>query len=267
MSFGDLWEPRPLFPTIEDMSTAIVRMYTSDGFVVAAEGRKYNLESKIVVSDSVQKIFPIDEAGKRLVYTISGTVELTPKGSPDDVVFDCAGAIREAVRSLATSTFKSLWHYGEALSKLLATLPDHAQRVLIGDEPPTIISFDGYYKGRAKQLHVKLFYDGQEPQVCVDPLHHGYPIGCSSFPVLVSLLTGTHANLLQAYRDPFAGFRYEAVTFAQAINVARNIVAAQCDPEALQIDPACIAMGGHVHVCTITPDAFRWIIEPLKGTV
>jgi hypothetical protein len=264
MSFGDLWEPRPLFPSIDTMSTAIVRIYTPDGFVIAAEGRKYNLETKTVLSGSVQKIFPIEDAGKRLAYTISGTVELTPKGS-SEVVFDCARAIHHAIEALATSNFKSLWHYGEAISKLLAALPEQAHHVLIGDEPPTIISLAGYYKGRPKEVEVKMFYDGQDPKVSVDSPRRGYPVGCGSFDVLVALLTGTRTELLQAYRTPFVDFHYETVTFPQSIEVAKNAVAAQCDPEALQLDPMCIAMGGHIHLCTITPDAFRWVIEPLKA--
>jgi hypothetical protein len=158
MSYGDLWKPRPLFPSIEPMSTAIVRIYTSEGFVIAAEGRKFDDQKRIVVSDVVQKIFPLCEGATTLAYTIGGTVELTPKGS-SEIVYDRASVVHKAIRNLTPSKIKSLWHFGEALSKAVGDLPDQAKSVLLGTEPELIVSFDGYYNGRAKRAHVKLFYD------------------------------------------------------------------------------------------------------------
>jgi hypothetical protein len=262
MSFGDLYEARPLFPNPEDVSTAIVRIYTPGGFVVAAEGRKYEYEKKIVVSDISQKIFPIEEGETRLAYTIGGTVQLTTPN--DEVVYDITAAIHSAIDQLVPSEIKSLWHYGEALSKAIQELPPEAVSVVIGTEVPTMISFDGYYKGKPKRATVRMFYDGQEPEVSVDRLRVGYPLGSGSMAVIVALLTGGRPELLASYRSSFAEFQYENVTLSQAIEVAKSMVAAQCDPEALKLDPMCIAMGGHIHLCTVTPDAFRWIIEPAK---
>jgi len=55
------------------MSTAIVRTYTSDGFVIAADGRVRGAEDGCVISDTVQKIFPIGGSTPYfLAYSISG---------------------------------------------------------------------------------------------------------------------------------------------------------------------------------------------------
>jgi hypothetical protein len=257
VSIGDLYAAELIAPPCIDMSTSIVRIYTPEGFVIAADGRNYDLETKRKVSDSVQKIFPIEQPGRRLAYAISGTAELTPQGSTE-IVFDVLAAIHASVETLAEETPRSLWHYAQALSERLVELPEHAQRVLSGNEAPTIIFFDGYYDGRPKRAHVALFYDGQVPEVSIDELHPGHPIGVGSNEIIQVL--ADKDGTLAKYRAPAMDVRPENRTLSDAIDVARSWTAAHCGPEAESISPLCVAIGGEVRMCTLTFRAgVQWI--------
>ena len=97
-----------IFPPLLQMSTSIVRIYTPEGFVIAADGRNYNADTKTVVSDSVQKIFPIEQMGGRLAYTLTGTCEITPRHS-NEVTFDLLPWIHEAIRVTAGAFGKCTW--------------------------------------------------------------------------------------------------------------------------------------------------------------
>jgi len=81
------------------MSTAIVRTYTPEGFVIAADGRVRN-EDGNVVRDQAQKIFPIGGNNIRyLAYSISGTAGI-PSRDATEVAFDfgLSAGIRENIQ-------------------------------------------------------------------------------------------------------------------------------------------------------------------------
>lgn len=262
MSNGDLFELDWITAPCLDMSTSIVSIYTSEGFVIAADGRNYNIETKRKISDSVKKIFPVEQRERRLVYALSGTSELIPKGATD-VVFDVVAQIENAVQGLSDDTFKSLWHYAEALSKVLTDLPKQAREAIQENDPPTIIWFNGYYDGRPKRVDVKMFYDGQVPEISTPGLHHGRQYGCGSSKVLDALADNN--SVLSRYRTPSLGLGYDQRTLADAIDVARSWMSAHCGPEAEGIDPICATIGGDVLMGSLTfADGFHWIpYEPV----
>src|ERR1039457_7383111 len=70
--YDDLGEECPSGPTCIPMSTAIARIWTSDGFVVAADGRQTNSLTREVMTDSAQKIFPVEHPHRKLAYAIAG---------------------------------------------------------------------------------------------------------------------------------------------------------------------------------------------------
>jgi hypothetical protein len=255
---GDLYEFDVICPYCLDMSTSIVRIYTNEGFVIAADGRNYSLETKMVVDDTVQKIFPIAQSGRSLAYSISGTSELTVEKSAE-VVFDTISAIHEAVRQLSERTFKSLWHYSAALSEVIADLPEHAKQAVIGNEPATLIYLDGYYDGRPKRAFIEIFYDGQAPEVSTEKLRPGYTIGLGSSEI-VERLANNSDSALAKYFTPTWTVPYELRSLSDAVDLAKSWMAAHCGPEAESIDPKCAAIGGQVLICTLTPkDGFHWV--------
>ena len=130
---------------------------------------------------------------------------------------------------------------------------------MLGDEQPTIIFFDGYFDGRAKRAHIKIFYDGQVPEVSTEELFPGVPIGVGSSEVNETLKDTN--GVLAKYRTRSLDLREnERTTLEHAIDAARSWISAQCSPEAQEIDPRCVSMGGQVLMATITfRDGLRWV--------
>jgi len=62
------------------MPTAIVRVYTNEGFVIAADGRNLNSEAQPgtdpIITDEAQKIFPAQHHKASLAYAIAGVAGL-----------------------------------------------------------------------------------------------------------------------------------------------------------------------------------------------
>src|SRR5262249_6568102 len=59
------------------MPTAIARVYTNEGFVIAADGRSFNHKTQEPHNENTQKIFPIQvSADIQLAYSIAGFVEI-----------------------------------------------------------------------------------------------------------------------------------------------------------------------------------------------
>jgi hypothetical protein len=251
MANGDLYEVDIICPYCLDMSTSIVRIYTTEGFVIAADGRNYSLETKQIVSDTVQKIFPVEQPGRRLAYSISGTSELTPENS-STVIFDILNAIHEGVESLRDRTLKSLWHYCDALAEVVSDLPQYAESAVIGNEPPTIIYFDGYYDGRPKRACVKLFFDGQVPEISTEELRLGYTIGLGSEEIVKRLAFNSDAALAKYYTPEWA-IPYPLRTLEDAVELSKSWMAAHCGPEAKSIYDKSMAIGGQVLIGTLTP--------------
>ena len=57
------------------MSTAIIRIYTREGFVIAADGLRRKINSKNPVATAAQKIFPTSSRWGTLAFAFAGTTE------------------------------------------------------------------------------------------------------------------------------------------------------------------------------------------------
>jgi hypothetical protein len=247
------------------MATAIVSIYTPDGFVIAADGLDLDWDTKKRMRESVQKIYPIKQDGRELAYCFTGTDRITPKGQLTDVKFDFITASLNATEALAGRTLGTLRDYAEELKNALWPFPSEALQALATyDSPPqeTIVFIEGYYQGRPKRARIKFFHDGeQEPEVDRADLCSGRMLGVAPMPVLKVLDSGQGSGPLSSYRTKLS----EIQTMAGSIKAAKKIVEALCDPEARSIDQRCIAIGGHIHMCKITKQSgFEWIITPLE---
>jgi hypothetical protein len=246
------------------MSTAIARIYTPDGFVVAADGRAYNSDKQKVVSDSVQKIFCINQPSRVLMaYTLAGNVGLAREDS--EVIFDFVTETAKAVETLSPRIPKTVWHYAKTLSDALLQPLALARKALKREtegEPETWIFLDGYYDGRPKRAHIK-FDNQQVPEVGTEPeLYSGQVLGYGSQEIF--RLMASDDPRLEAYRTPPRS--YDSIRLPEAVEIAKQNVRAHGDPEALKIDPKCAAMGGRTLIATITYDGFKWVpgCEPLQ---
>lgn len=249
---GYFYEPDEILDSCIDMPTSIVRIYTPEGFVVAADGREYDPKSKKVLSNSFRKIFTVEEAGRRLTYALSGTNKITLHDSTE---IDMVPAIHAAVAALTDKKLRGLEDYAKALTEGLGDLPKRDK------EKPTIVYLDGYYNGQADRVHIKIFHDeDKKPKSYLDSLDPGHTIGCGSNIIFDALRSNSDSRLAQ-YRSSAWDVRRDARTLQNAIDIAKSWMDAHCGPEALGIDPQnCVAIGGIAHMCIVRPNAeFKWM--------
>ncbi len=263
------------------MPTAIVRAYTSEGFLIAADGRARDEHGK-KLSDSRQKIFPITDSNRALSCVIYGVPRITHPTDETRVIVDLVSEASSAIKSLSNSKASNLRSYTLKFSRLLHKVLLDAGKNNKGirlyptmnhyaEEPGThVISyvfFDGYYKNNPGRVNAVFFHRDQRlhaPNLDRQPLQEGYRIDGSAL-VADALLRPDFDERLSAYRTP-AMEKPKDFTLAEAAEVATNYIRA-CDSDVgREIDPVvCPGIGGHTHIATITPtDGFKWLIPPLE---
>jgi hypothetical protein len=234
------------------MSTAIARMVTTEGLVIAADCRKFDREKNVVVSESAQKIFPV--MAKKLAYILSGTTVIT-RAYTDEVIFDFVSETAKAVGALPE-------HLNDVrqCASALKTVLRRALLLAIGEIPgwwrclaenQTIISVDGHSGGDLELREV--VFDYQPDDFCHGRDKGGW-IGSQS---IINVLYDRTDPRLEAYKlSPGT-----PSTLLEGVSAAKKYILAYSDPEAREIDPkTCAAVGSRLHIATITQaDGFRWV--------
>jgi hypothetical protein len=241
------------------MSTAIARIDTPEGFVIAADCRAFDYLKGVVSSDSVQKIFPVPN--RRLAYTLAGPTIVT-RGEPDEIVFDFVEEAKKALQRLPKN-LNNVDEFAEAVGSVLYRSLALANNLdtsnwleYLAEGKPTMISLDGYYDSEvAVQLELVFNY---RPYAPYHIEQRGGWIG-----------SRTVNKVLRDRRDPrLVSYRFEEPTnLSDAISAAQKYILAYSDPEAHKIDPdTCASVGKRIHMATITQaNGFRWVpgFEPL----
>lgn len=259
------------------MPTAIARMYVPEGFAIAADGRGCD-ENYNVVSENCQKIFSIQGRDKALAYAFAGTVQLDGL-DPKQVVFDFAGQTRFAIEKLEGRTCKNLVGYAHRLSRILhEDLVAVAKRANMAPFPPgrqqpgergltiTRLFIEGYFQGTPERIVVRFSHNDQrlsEPEVYrieVIPwqsVRHGSPI-------VSKVLGDDRDERLRQFKEPDRHY----APLEAAVEITKNYIHACSSPEGLALDEdVCRAIGGHIHIATVTPDrGFQWVdgFEPIN---
>lgn len=263
------------------MSTAIVRTYTSEGFVIAADGRACGGEDGKVETDSVQKIFPIGSSSIGfLAYSISGTVSIASRDATE-IAFNFAEEINRATLVLSMRRFSTLADYAKRAyravhqklkdGKLGGRLEYPDAETLDPSEPGSTIArvlIDGYFNGVPSRVKVRFFHECQVLaglEVLQQELATGLPWAHGSEKVF-DLMFGTHREnekyIFSAYeRRSGRLVSHPNETLRIHAQMAHAYIDACSGPEALAIDPKpCAGIGGHIHIATITPkDGFHWV--------
>jgi hypothetical protein len=94
--------------------TAIVRSLTREGFVMAADGQSSGAIDGAMLTDSVQKIFPVKTPHGAFAYSIVGTVELIT-GDGTEVAVNLVDEIQSSASLLAHRKTKTLTGYAVRL--------------------------------------------------------------------------------------------------------------------------------------------------------
>ncbi len=238
------------------MATAIARIYVSDGFTVAADGRERCVETGHISSDSEQKIFGLHHCRGELACAITGAGRIGER-------YRLSEEIPAIALALAESEARNVGEYAE----------------LLGNELKR--SIDGCFKRNKKSLTINLLFDGylgdrpERARATIISSPEGLPVQINCQPLYPGQAIGFGSNLIHTslfapvppYEQlrPYWGIcQQELRTVEQSAAVARAIIEAQCDPLVAALDPEhCASIGGHVHIAKVTPRGFAWIMPPL----
>jgi hypothetical protein len=256
--------PNPCIP----MSTAISRVYTPEGFVIAADGRSLNKRGE-KLSDSVRKIFGVEHPNRQLAFTACGDAGVTDLQG--NVSFEYASEAVRVMDELSDSCPNSLWHFAvEVMDKLLPRIVGAKEAYKIFPdgyhviESETVIFIDGYYNGDPDTARVRFRHYGAvgretKGDVSTEMFRGEYECGS---PRMIGMLQLEDAALA-AFRP---SHKKDNMALQEAITVAHNRVRAQRDPIAVELDQVCRGIGGHIHIATVTPAfGFAWVkgFEPI----
>ncbi len=118
-----------------DMATAIARIYITDGFTVAADGREVNCETGLISSDSEQKIFALQHRQGELACAVTGTGRIGTRYRLSEEIPKIASAL---IRSHAGNVGEYAETFGNELKR----------------------SIDARFKWDKKTITISLLIDG-----------------------------------------------------------------------------------------------------------
>jgi hypothetical protein len=253
------------------MASAILLFYTSEGFLIAADGRART--DGTVLSDTMIKIFPISEPNKSLAYAFGGSIAITDKDDPKIILFDFRVEILKAIESLRVNTCDDLASYAKELSTQLFLALANAQkndRVEPFKENSPLIAclfLAGYFNKQPSWISIQFTH---QSQVLVAPAINQMALIKSYKPSVVYGSKVVAEHLFDMDDPEFAKYRVprinssDHVTVSEVSNVARNYILACSDPAAMKLDAGvCAAIGGDIHIAKVTPQGgFKWVIPP-----
>jgi hypothetical protein len=257
-------------PVAIDMSTAILRMYTPQGFVIVADGRSTDREMELTgEEDETQKIFNISGGGHHIAFSSSGVAQLSHSFSLIKEILRVSASLSSAkcknlagyANRLASGVNRSLGEakaaglFKEFLTGVPATLTPGANGI-------AMTFLDAFYNGIPQRAAITFRHKDQRlisPDVVSEPVTPGarFVLGCRDVE-----------HLLFDTQDPrFAAYRRRPKNIPPTLedvgDCLSGYVLACGDPEALKIDPKCAMIGGRVHIAHVTPQGFQWQIPPL----
>lgn len=156
--------------------TAIGRIYTSEGFAVAADGRKSRRADNSALIDTAQKIFALNDSHRPIAYRFAGTVGLAPDDKPDEATVDFIIETQKALAIMDTDTPHSLKEFVAKLCSEIESALRGAKSANAfqsypegppGSEVPgshiiAHILFDGYYRGFPGRVNATFVHKDQE---------------------------------------------------------------------------------------------------------
>ena len=260
-----------------EMSTAIVRIHTPEGFVIAADGREMILKDCVLArkTDEAQKIFPIARKDLTCAYSFAGNCVFGQSDDdPTKAAFDFDLEAQHAIGLLSIYTPSTLYDYAKRLclemnmrlSQEIGKLPSDRADAEHPAEKDTVarMLFDGYCNGIPQRVNVRFWLSNgslEEPEISPGDILTSEPYVYGSSEIH-HLLFNTQDERFSSYRRP--ALRAQDITMAEAVQIANSYIGACSDPIALEIDAkTCRAIGGHIHIAKVTKEqGFEWIIPP-----
>ncbi len=264
------------------MPTAFVSLHTTDGFVIASDGRVRDHENKVLALEA-QKLFPIP--GRQLVFGIMGISSFSVDSQAG--LIDFPSAITERANEIGTKDYSSVSSYALSLcggaylplkrakqeNRLDNDFPEEPRMRVSGRAGYVIahVFMWGYHHGpcdvQVLFRHENQVLSGLEASQLgvVDPNASWCVCGSK---VINDILCDPRDQRFSAYRIAPMTKRGKP-TMAEGIEIAKRYVAACDTTEARLLDPTCEGIGGRVQIATITPSqGVRWVEghEPVAQT-
>jgi hypothetical protein len=270
----------------------IVRTFTDDGFVIAADGLESGANNPSDRPQGAQKIFPAESQCGTFALSIAGAISIAADDRRGYAV-DILDQALESVERLRERRTASLMGYAirlpgpihaamkeAVMSGKLARYPTLLGRAT-GERGATIaiITLDGYHNGRRSSVNIQLFHeDGvlAKPYIFPEELETG--LHCAYGSEVIGLLlfesgeeveamlkTLPEATRLKAQRimdthRPKRMYISDVMTIATAIDRSRRYIEACSDPDAVTLGEGYDRIGGRIHIATVTPkDGFQWV--------
>lgn len=265
-----------LYPTrtFHKMPTAIIVAHTSQGHVIAADGRSRKEQGNVwtIFRDDEQKIFSVTDESVCFAFAITGTARLSADDDENDIVFNFNSTIPRIAQSIRTESFGDAAGYfrrlvesiNDSFRDSIADARQAGKRVAYPNYPDEFgpgmiiqLFLCGYYRSEPYNVIVR-FSQRDEIPVAPEIVRR---LGAGDSAVSGS---GEVSRLLFATADPrFSEYRYSPSnpTFEQWAILAKKYVAACMSEPGLAADPVLSpGIGGHVHAATVTlADGFKWI--------
>jgi hypothetical protein len=255
------WYGQKCFPfnliCYDEPMTAIARIYTPEGFVVATDGRR-NRPDGGVESDDAQKVFQLDHPAGKMCFSIAGIGSYSFGSGREDV----SSVVGRAAMKVEATEIKNPDGYAESLMVQICREIDgwNLSSLASGSVTETRIHLDGYIRERPMRRTITLDYKSETPSVEADSTDPGALLGYGSQLIWNILFGPAPDNRLSPYRQICQS---RPVTLPQAMVVCHAFIRAHCDPEALTIDRHyCQGVGGRIRIATVTPsEGFRMVSE------
>jgi hypothetical protein len=253
------------------MPTALARIYTPDGFVIAADGRACGDTFTNITTDDMRKIFGLESGGRKLAYSVTGTETLASdisKGAAFSFLkeFRCAAdGINPALsRNLHGHCVRIGRNIHKALlcAKTSGKIGKYPSQCRKQEEEPgaTIVRIfvDGYFNGQPSRVQMRFWHQDQalkEPDVVPQEMLPGLLLTQGS-AAIGHLLFGTDDERFARYRCT----QTKIDGIVAAASLAASYIQACSDPVAREIDNICLGIGGTMHIAAVTPtDGFQWV--------
>lgn len=227
--------------------TAIAAAWSPEGFAVAADGRQI-IESPQQVIDDAQKIFATPFADRTgFAFAWFGAVSfLLNSGRRVDFGETTQCVMDELPEDAYWDEPEA--YFGGIARRIFCELPTD---VGLSSRPDASVIFVGYLNGRPLCAEIKFPHDDT---AFLPPILTKLEFP----PSYINVFAGSPTVATDMRRS---GLLSQPSDLSEAAEMVRRY--AQTCVDNSRVIPDCNNLGGHVHVATVTPEGFSWVIAPL----
>jgi hypothetical protein len=241
------------------MPTAILRYFTSSGFVIGADGKTSNGITGKELSADTQKIFQLPDLPA--AYALHGDNIGIGDDDPDTpLILDLAVEMKRIVASRTKPMASDLLTYGNELAAEIQELLSEAkakgavfhgfQQYVNGITIARILLF-GYFEDIPSEVNILFFH---RDQVLARYKVFDVDLRRSNPEVF-----GSKEIERRLFRQP----QSEDISLLKAAQDVERYIQICDSEEGRAADSACLSIGGHIHIAMITPNCFHWLKPPL----